>query len=36
MEAKRIICKELTVRSRTVPIAFFVVDMMGHYKVLLR
>jgi hypothetical protein len=34
-EAKGIICKELTVGSKTVPMAFFMVDMKGHYKVLL-
>jgi hypothetical protein len=35
-EAKGIICKELTVRSKTVPTTFLVVDMKGHYNVLLR
>jgi hypothetical protein len=35
MEAKGIICKELTVRSKTVPMAFFVVDVKGRYNVLL-
>jgi hypothetical protein len=34
-EAKRIICKELTVGSKTVPIAFFMVDVKGRYNVLL-
>jgi hypothetical protein len=34
-EAKGIICKELTVGSKTVPTAFFTVDMKGHYNVLL-
>jgi hypothetical protein len=33
-EAKGIICKELTVGSKTVPTAFFVVDMKGCYNVL--
>jgi hypothetical protein len=35
MEAKGTICKELTVRSKTVPMPFFVVDVKGHYNVLL-
>jgi hypothetical protein len=35
-EAKGIIYKEVTVGSKTVHMAFFVVDMMGHYNVLLR
>jgi hypothetical protein len=35
-EAKGIICKELTVGSKTVPTAFFVVDVKGRYNVLLR
>jgi hypothetical protein len=35
MEAKGIICKELTVESKTVPMAFFMVDVKGHYNVLL-
>jgi hypothetical protein len=35
MEAKGIICKELMVGSKTVPMAFFMVDMKGHYNVLL-
>jgi hypothetical protein len=35
MEAKGIICKELMVGSKTVPIALFMVDMMGRYNVLL-
>jgi hypothetical protein len=34
-EAKGIICKEITVGSKTVLIAFFMVDVMGHYIVLL-
>jgi hypothetical protein len=34
-EAKGIICKELMVGSKTVPTAFFVVDMKGCYNVLL-
>jgi hypothetical protein len=34
-EAKGTICKELTVRSKTVPMAFFVVDVKGCYNVLL-
>jgi hypothetical protein len=34
-EAKGIICKELMVGSKTVPMAFFVVDVMGRYNVLL-
>jgi hypothetical protein len=34
-EAEGIIYKELTVGSRTVPTAFFVVDMKGRYNVLL-
>jgi hypothetical protein len=34
-EAKGIICKEITVGSKTVPTAFFMVDVMGHYIVLL-
>jgi hypothetical protein len=36
MEAKAIICKEVMVGSKTVPTAFFVVDMNGCYNVLLR
>jgi hypothetical protein len=36
MEAKGIICKELTVGSKTLPMAFFVVDVKGHYNVLLK
>jgi hypothetical protein len=36
MEAKEIICKEVTVGSKTVPTAFFMVDMKGRYNVLLR
>jgi hypothetical protein len=35
-EAKGLICKEVTVGSKTVPMAFFVVDMMEHYNVLLK
>jgi hypothetical protein len=35
-EAKGIICRELTVGSKTVPMAFFVVDVKGRYNVLLR
>jgi hypothetical protein len=34
-EAKGIIFKELTVGSKTVPMAFFVVDVKGHYNGLL-
>jgi hypothetical protein len=34
-EAKGIICKEVMVGSKTVPMAFFVVDVKGHYNVLL-
>jgi hypothetical protein len=34
-EVKGIICKELKVRSKTVPTAFFMVDVKGHYNVLL-
>jgi hypothetical protein len=36
MEAKGITCKEVTVGSKTVPMAFFVVDVKEHYNVLLR
>jgi hypothetical protein len=36
MEAKGIICKELMVGNKTVPTAFFVVDVKGCYNVLLR
>jgi hypothetical protein len=36
LEAKGIICKELTVRGKTVPTTFFVVDIKGCYNVLLR
>jgi hypothetical protein len=36
MEVKGIICKELTVGSKTVPTTFFVVDMKGRYNVLLK
>jgi ribonucleotide reductase alpha subunit len=35
MEAKGIICKELTVGSKTMHTAFFVVDVKGRYNVLL-
>jgi hypothetical protein len=35
MEAKGIICNDLTVGSKTVPTAFFLVDVMGCYNVLL-
>jgi hypothetical protein len=35
-EVKGIICKELTVGSKTVPMAFFMVDVKGCYNVLLR
>jgi hypothetical protein len=31
-EAKGIICKQVTVESKTVPMAFFMVDMQGHYN----
>jgi hypothetical protein len=34
-EAKGIIYKELTVGSKTVPTALFMVDVMGHYNMLL-
>jgi hypothetical protein len=34
-EPKRIICKEVTVGSKTVPMAFFMVDVKGCYNVLL-
>jgi hypothetical protein len=34
-EAKGIICNEVTVGSKTVPMAFFVVDVKGCYNVLL-
>jgi hypothetical protein len=34
-EAKGIICKELTVGSKTMPTAFFMVDVKGCYNVLL-
>jgi predicted aspartyl protease len=34
-EAKGILSKELTVGSKTVPMAFFVVDVKGKYNVLL-
>jgi hypothetical protein len=35
MEAKGIICKELTIGSKIVPTAFFMVDVKGRYNVLL-
>jgi hypothetical protein len=35
MEAKGIICKEVMVGSKTVPMTFLVVDMKGCYNVLL-
>jgi hypothetical protein len=35
MEAKGIICKEVTVGSKTMPTAFFMVDMKGRYNLLL-
>jgi hypothetical protein len=35
-EVKGISCKELTVGSKTVPMAFFMVDVKGCYNVLLR
>jgi hypothetical protein len=34
-EAQGIVAKELTVGSKTVPMAFFVVDVKGRYIVLL-
>jgi hypothetical protein len=34
-EVKGIICKELTVGSKTVPTTFFMVDVKGCYNVLL-
>jgi hypothetical protein len=34
-EAKGIICKELTIGSKTVPTTFFMVDVKGHYNMLL-
>jgi hypothetical protein len=34
-QAKGIICKELMVGSKTVPMTFFVVDVKGRYNVLL-
>jgi hypothetical protein len=34
-EAKGIICKEVMVESKTMPTAFFMVDVKGHYNVLL-
>jgi hypothetical protein len=33
-EVKGIICKELTVGSKTVPMAFFMVDVKGRYNML--
>jgi hypothetical protein len=35
-KAKGIICKELMVGRKIVPTTFFVVDMKGHYNMLLR
>jgi hypothetical protein len=35
-EAKGIVCKELMVGSKTMPMAFFVIDVKGRYNVLLR
>jgi hypothetical protein len=35
-EAKGTICKEVMVGSKTMPTAFFVVDVNGRYNVLLR
>jgi hypothetical protein len=35
METKGIICKEVTVGSKIVPMAFFMVDVKGRYNVLL-
>jgi hypothetical protein len=35
-EVKGIICKEVTVGSKTMPMTFFMVDMKGRYNVLLR
>jgi hypothetical protein len=35
-EAKGIICKGVTVRSKIVPMTFFMVDVKGRYNVLLR
>jgi hypothetical protein len=35
-EAKGIICKEATIGSKIVPMAFFMVDMKGRYNMLLR
>jgi hypothetical protein len=34
-EAKGIICKEVIVGSKTVPMAFFMVEVKGHYNMLL-
>jgi hypothetical protein len=34
-EAKQIICKEVTIGRKTVPTTFFVVDVKGHYNMLL-
>jgi hypothetical protein len=36
MEAKGIICKELTIGSKTMPTTFFMVDVKGCYNVLLK
>jgi hypothetical protein len=35
MEAKRIICKDVMVGRKTMPTVFFMVDVKGHYNVLL-
>jgi hypothetical protein len=35
-EAKGIICKEVTVGSKTMPMTFFMVDVKGRYNMLLR
>jgi hypothetical protein len=35
METKGIICKELTIGSKTMPMTFFIADMKGRYNVLL-
>jgi hypothetical protein len=34
-KAKGIVSKELTIGSKTIPIAFFVVDMKGRYNMLM-
>jgi hypothetical protein len=36
MEAKGVICKELTVESKTMPTSFFVMDIKRRYNVLLQ